>query len=237
MIAGEKVLGLILARAGSKGLPGKNLRDLGGKPLIAWSIDAGRQSARVDDVVVSTDGEAIAAVARQCGADVPFLRPPALATDEAASIDAVEHAVDWLNERGRSYGYLVLLEPTSPLREASDVDRALEMLAASDAGAVVSVCRADVAHPSFMYRIGADGRLEPYLSAQPDGLRRQDIEPLYYLDGTVYVSRVDTLRSRRSFYHEGTVGYEVPKWKAPEIDDEVDFMLVEAIMRHRGISG
>jgi CMP-N,N'-diacetyllegionaminic acid synthase len=228
-----KVLILVTARGGSKGLPGKNIRSLLGKPLIAWSIEAGLSAPSTDELVVSTDDEGIAQVARAAGARVPFMRPAELAGDNASSIDVVLHAINWLTAADEHYDVVVLLEPTSPLRESVDIEAALELMAEQHAGAVVSVCRAESLHPAFMYRRNADGRLQPFLERQPTGLRRQEIEPLYFLEGTVYASRIDVLRARRSFYHADTVGYEVPRWKSLEIDELDDFLMVEALLKHK----
>lgn len=236
MIAGKKVLGLIPARGGSKGLPGKNTRDFCGRPLIRWTIDAALESGCLDDLVVTTDSRDIAEIARGGGAEVPFLRPPELATDTASSIDVVIHALDWMQAAGRPFDIVVLLEPTSPLREASDIQAGVSLLLSSRAGSVVGVCRAESTHPAFMYRQGGDGRLAPFLDVQPTGLRRQDIEPVFYLEGSLYVSWIDVFRHRRSFYHDDTVGYEVPKWKSIEIDDMTDFVMAEAVARHKGLA-
>ncbi|SFN30045.1 CMP-N,N'-diacetyllegionaminic acid synthase [Formivibrio citricus] len=236
MINDLKVLGLVTARGGSKGLPGKNIRDLCGKPLIAWTIDAALAAKCLDAVVVSTDDTAIAEAASNHGAEVPFLRPAELAGDSASSIDVVIHALDFLAAEGRHFDLVVLLEPTSPLREVSDIVAGLSLMQEHRASAVVSVCRAECTHPAFMYRQKTDGRLEPFLKRQPTGLRRQDIEPLYFLEGTLYASRVDVLRARRSFYHDDTVAYEVPKWKSIEIDDIDDFTMVEALIKHKGLA-
>ncbi|MCG3773362.1 MAG: CMP-N,N'-diacetyllegionaminic acid synthase [Nitrospira sp.] len=233
----ERVLAVILARGGSKGLPGKNIMELHGKPLIAWSIDAGLKAVAVDDVIVSTDSLEIAAVARELGAEVPFIRPTLLAADVSTSIDALLHALNALAAEGRTYEYVMLLEPTSPLRDATDIDNALEALMNQDADAIVSICRSEAIHPAFMFSWGERGRLVPYLTTQPKDLRRQDVEELFFLEGSIYASKVGVLREKLSFYHEGTVGFVVPKWKSPEIDDELDFLLVEAIMRQRGIAG
>jgi len=236
MIAGKKVLGLIPARGGSKGLPGKNVRDLCGRPLIRWTIDAALGSGCTDALVVTTDSEDIADAARAGGAEVPFLRPTELATDTASSIDVVIHAIDWLRAVGREFDIVILLEPTSPLREASDIQAGLSLLLSSGAGSVVGVCRAESVHPAFMYRQDAGDRLVPFLDVQPTGLRRQDIEPVFYLEGTLYASWIDVIRDRRSFYHDDTVGYEVPKWKSIEIDDMTDFVMAEAVARHKGLA-
>lgn len=234
---GLRVLGLIPARGGSKGLPGKNIRDLCGKPLIAWTIDAARAASCLDAIVVSTDDPGIAAIAARHGAEVPFLRPAELSGDTASSIDMVIHAVDTLAAAGRVFDLVVLLEPTSPLREASDIDNGVSRMLALGASAVVSVCRAESAHPAFMYRQRPDARLMPFMERQPTGVRRQEIEPLFFLEGSLYASRIDVLRERRSFYHEDTVAYEVPKWKSIEIDDLDDFLMVEALAKHKGLNG
>jgi len=230
------VLGLVVARGGSKGLPGKNVRDLCGKPLIVWTIDAARASRCLDAVVVSTDDKAIAELASRHGAEAPFIRPPALASDTASSVDVVEHAIDFLAAAGRTFDIVVLLEPTSPLREPGDIDGAVSRLVKSGAGSIVSVCRTEATHPAFMYRLGAGAHLTPFLDRQPNGLRRQELEPVYFLEGTIYASRVNVLKERRSFYHDDTIAYEVPKWKSIEIDDLEDFLMVEAIVKHKGLA-
>jgi CMP-N,N'-diacetyllegionaminic acid synthase len=234
--SGSKVLAIVPARGGSKGLPGKNIRSLCGRPLIQWSIDTALACDEIDAVVVSTDDEQIAAVAGAAGAEVPFLRPPALAGDAASSIDVVIHALDFLERNGRVFDIVLLLEPTSPLREVADIQVALRRMVDTGAAAIVSVCRAESTHPAFMFRTTVQGRLEPLMSAYPTGVRRQEIEPLFYLEGTLYASTVDALRERRSFYHADTLAYEVSKWKAHEIDDIDDFEMVEAIAIYKGLA-
>lgn len=231
MIAGKKVLAIVPARAGSKGLPGKNVRPFRGKPLLQWSVEHGLSSRCVDKIVVSTDSEEFADVARKCGAAVPFLRPEFLASDTATSVDVILHAVDFLEERGEFFDILTLLEPTSPLRAPEDIDNALELLLSeSEAESVVSVSRTEAHHPAFLMQMMGDKFLKPYLS-DFKVIRRQEITPLYFLDGTVYVSRIEALRRRRSFYHERTLGYEVPKYKSFEVDDLDDFIICEALHR------
>lgn len=233
MIADSQVLALVPARGGSKGLPGKNVRNLCGRPLIQWSIDTALACREIDAVVVSTDDEQIAAIAASIGAEVPFLRPPALADDTASSIDVIIHALDFLQSKGRTFDIVLLLEPTSPLREVADIQLALKRMVDEMATAIVSVCQAESIHPSFMFRLAAQDRLVPFLSISPTGLRRQEIEPLFYVEGTLYASKVETLRQRRSFYHEDTLAYEVDKWKALEIDDIIDFKMVEALVHSK----
>jgi N-acylneuraminate cytidylyltransferase/CMP-N,N'-diacetyllegionaminic acid synthase len=232
MINGKRVVAIIPARSGSKGLPGKNIRELCGKPLIAWSIEQGRACEYIDLVLVSTDSEEIANIAEQYGASVPFRRPAALAADTASTPDVLLHAIDYLASIGESFDYLVLLEPTSPLRTVADITGALEELSKSRyAESIVGVAKAEASHPSFLFRLH-DGLLNPMSGAQPTGLRRQDLkEDFYYLEGSVYVSSVESFRAHKTFYHEATAAWVVDRYKALEIDELSDFLTAEALMK------
>jgi CMP-N,N'-diacetyllegionaminic acid synthase len=230
MIDGKRVLAIVPARKGSKGLPLKNVRPLAGKPLLAWPIAAARASAHVDRVIISTDDQGFADLAVEHGADAPFLRPAELASDTAPSIGFILHAVETLAEAGDVYDYVVLLEPTSPLTEGSDVDAALEQLVAGDADAIVGVSKLEATHPAFAVRKADDGGITPYAAASFGEMpRRQDIEPLFVLDGTLYASTVEALKRERGFCHARTLGYETARHKAHEVDDLVDFICIEAI--------
>ncbi|MEK6806056.1 MAG: acylneuraminate cytidylyltransferase family protein [Pseudomonadota bacterium] len=234
MIGGARVLALVTARGGSKGLPRKNLRHLAGRPLVGWSVQAARAARCVDRVVVSTDDGEIADCARAEGAEVPFMRPIDLASDTASSIEVVLHALNQLD--GPSFEYVVLLEPTSPLTEGADIDEALAVLAASRdrADAIVGVCRIEAEHPEYDVRITPQGLIRPFQAPDFKHLRRrQEIEELYFLEGTLYASSVQSLREQKSFCHSRTLPFVVPKWKSFEIDDLVDFVCIEAIMAHR----
>lgn len=235
MADGKKVLGVIPARGGSKGLPGKNTKDLCGKPLIAWSILAGLQSKVVSRLVVSTDSEEIAKVARNYGADVPFMRPAELARDDSPSAGVILHALDYFKTAGEEFDFVMMIEPTSPLRTAEDLDRAMEVLwKEKDADAIVGVARTESQNPAFLLKMDDRGFIQGYENKTIKVLRRQDIASVYYLEGSVYISRVGTFREKSSFYHEKTLGFEFPKWKALEIDDIDDFIMVEALMRSKG---
>jgi len=230
MIDGKRVLAIVPARKGSKGLPLKNIRPLGGKPLLAWPIAAARASAHVDRVIISTDDQGFADIAVAHGAEAPSLRPAEMASDTAPSIDFILHAVDTLAAAGDVFDYLVLLEPTSPLTEGADVDAALAQLVAADADAIVGVSRLEATHPAFAVRRADDGAITPYAAATFGEMpRRQDIEPLFVLDGTLYASTVAALRRERGFCHTRTLGYETARHKAHEVDDLVDFICIEAI--------
>lgn len=235
MIGSSKVLALIPARAGSKGLPGKNIRPLRGKPLLAWPIAAAKASQYVDRVVVSTDSAEFSEIALLHGADVPVLRPGYLAADTSPSSAAVIHMLDHLAANGEVFEYLLLLEPTSPLTEGSDIDAALETLHANrqDGDALVSVCELVNSHPVFSVKCGKKGRIEPYAAVDFTRLpRRQDVEPLFALDGSLYISVVDRYRETLSFCHDRTLSHLMPDYKAHEVDSLIDFICIEAILSH-----
>lgn len=217
MIRGRKVLAIIPARGGSKGLPGKNILNVGGKPLIAYSIDAAKAAAAVDHVIVSSDDDAIIAVARECGCDVPFRRPAELGTDTAASIDVVLHALDQV----RGYDYVVLLQPTSPLRTAADIDAACERLAGGGVNACVSVSPVEQS-PYWMYHVTEEGYLKSVVDLPASVSRRQDLPPVYALNGAVYVAEVSWLRRNSTFLTSETVPYVMPAERSLDIDTATD---------------
>lgn len=233
MIDGRSVIAIIPARAGSKGLPGKNLRPLCGKPLVAWTVESARRSRHVDEVLVTTDGEDIARVARSFGASVPFLRPAELATDTATTLDAVEHALDfYARERQRAFDVVVLLEPTSPLREDDDVDRMLERLAGDweHLDSVISLGEVGE-HPSIMKRLEGE-RIVPYCAELEQTTRRQDNPPAYFPYGVAYVVKTEALRRERRFFTARCGHHLIRRYQNYEIDDLYDFLCVEAVMRH-----
>ena len=235
MYKDKSFLAIIPARGGSKGLPGKNIKDLCGKPLIVWSIEKGLQSNYIDEVVVTTDSQEIADISKQYGASVPFLRPDELATDTATSFDAIKHTIDFYKkERNRAFDYIVLLEPTSPLREVSDINKAIEQLLCSDAEAIVGITKTEDQNPAFLILKDKNEYLTGYENLEMKVLRRQDIKDVYFFEGTIYISEREMLLNKKTFYHENTIGYEVPKWKSLEVDDMDDFIMIEAMMRYKG---
>lgn len=229
--AAGNVLALVPARGGSKGVPRKNVRLLGPKPAIHWTIAAARES-RCCRIMVSTDDDEIASVAQAAGADVPFRRPEALATDSASSVDVAVHAVQWLEQHeGKCPPWLLLLQPTSPLRTGEDVLGVLEMQRCSGAPAVVSVC--DASHPpSWFYYVDEHSRLRPILD-NPGVARRQDYGPIVQLNGAVYLVKADVLLRERTFFPPGTVAYRMPVERSLDIDTPWDFHLADLILRTR----
>ncbi|MDE2027158.1 MAG: acylneuraminate cytidylyltransferase family protein [Candidatus Omnitrophica bacterium] len=227
----RKVLALIPARGGSKGLPGKNIKKLLGKPLVAWSIEQALGSKYVDRVVVSTDCGEVAAVARRYGADVPFMRPKALATDTASSMDVVEHALDFLRKQGHVFDYLLLIEPTSPLRRKNDFDEGIKRLIDQEGrvDSLVSLGEIHMEHPAYVKKI-TGGLLMPYVPGLKKVSRRQDLDKAYFPYGVIYLSKVPALLKARTFYQQRTIPYLIERWQNFEIDDIVDFFCIEAVM-------
>lgn len=229
--AGEPTcLAVIPARGGSKGLPGKNIRPLNGKPLILYSIEAALESGIVTQVVVSTDDEAIADVARHAGAEVPFLRPAELATDEAKSIDVLRHAVQYYEENGQQYDYILLLQPTSPLRTATDIREAMKQFIYCGADSLQSVASART-HPYLLRQRSDAGQLSPYLEAESHA-RRQDLTELYELNGAIYLMKRGLLMEQGKIVGASNQGFIMPAERSVDIDTLWDFRLAEWILQH-----
>ncbi len=196
-----KLLALVPARGGSKRVPNKNIRELGGKPLIAWTIDAALCVPELVDVLVSTDSPEIAQAAKASGALVPWLRPDDLATDTATSIDVCLHALDWYDQRHGPVDGLMLLQPTSPFRSVAMIRNAVERF--TDLGAdapVVSVSPAET-HPAWTFSLDGS-RMKPFCGWEGLKLRSQNLPPAYVLNGAIYVSTPERLRTTQSFFAE-----------------------------------
>jgi CMP-N-acetylneuraminic acid synthetase len=236
MYKGKSILGLIPARGGSKTLPGKNIKMLCGKPLLAWTIEQGLASRLLDRLIVSTDDEVIAEVSRQHWAPPPFMRPQELATDEAKTIDAVIHALDWFRRHEeREFDYLALLEPTSPLRAKDDIDESIKKLIDNGgiADCLVSVGEIALEHPDIVKRIDINGYVAPYIKQEKLATRRQELSGAYFPYGVIYLSRVDKLIESRSFYQERNLPFFIQRWQNYEVDDIYDFMIIEAILKQK----
>jgi len=221
VIENKKVLAVIPARGGSKGIPNKNIVPLMGKPLINWTIEAAQSSQYVDRLILSSDDAHICEIAESAGCEVPFVRREELATDDAKSIDVVLDALD----RVPGFDLVVLLQPTSPLRTSSDIDGCLELLVEQGVHSAVSVAPAQE-HPYLIYSMDAGGRLDPFIrAAQQASLRRQDLPGAYSLNGAVYVAEIEWLQKSRSFISGQPAGYVMPKLRSVDIDDPADLKL------------
>jgi len=226
VIKGKSVLAVIPARGGSKGLPNKNILELVGKPLIAWSIEAASDSKYIDRLIISTDSKEIADVAIKYNCEVPFMRPPELATDDANSNDVILHALDKLEH---PYDIVILLQPTSPLRKSKDIDQALEFMQKNNVSVVVSVCSSN--KPLYWhFTLGTDGNLKPLYNDKLFYTNRQELPLTYIPNGALYIAKTDYFRSKKTFYTGSTFAYLMPPERSVDIDNRIDFYTAEAII-------
>ncbi len=220
-----KTLGLIPARGGSKGIPRKNIKPIAGKPLIVWTIEAALRSSLHDAVVVSTDDPEIAEVARRAGAQVPFMRPSALAQDQTPGLDPVLHALAQLPQ----YDSVLLLQPTSPLRTTEDIDAGLCLVAQRQTTSMVSVCEPD-SHPYWTYLLSEDQSLERLINVVPVA-RRQDLPPAFAINGAMYFADANWLRRSLSFVDTETLAYVMPKERSIDLDTPLDWKFAELLLK------
>jgi CMP-N,N'-diacetyllegionaminic acid synthase len=224
------ILGLVTARGGSKGIPQKNIMPVAGKPMISWTIMAALGAQKLTRTIVSTDDEHIAKVAREAGADVPFVRPAELAADDTPHMDVIEHALQWMETHEKwKPDYLLLLQPTSPLRNSADIDAVIDVAMNDDLDSVVSVCESP-AHPYWMKKIDASGRLQAFLPEVDMGTHRQQLPKVYVVNGAIYMARRELLLKRGTFYTDRTFGYVMPPDRSIDIDEMADLRRVEEIL-------
>lgn len=229
MFAKQKILALIPARGGSKGIKDKNIIPLAGKPLIAYSIEAAKKSKYIDSIVVTTDSERIAEVAKEYGARVPFLRPAELAADTSKTIDAVLHAIKTLKSMNENYDTLVLLQPTQPLRTVDDIDKAIELYYENGENGLVSISHVDDS-PLLIRSINDDGKLVNLLS-QNSTCRRQDMPDYYKVNGCIYINKIDELNENTSF-NDNKVPFIMDKEHSIDIDEMSDLWMAECYLKN-----
>lgn len=232
----QKILMVILARGGSKGLPGKNIKMFCGKPLIAHTIENAQVAVNENvRLVISTDDKEIAEVARKWGGDVPFMRPKKIAQDSSPSWEAVVHALDWFEKKGEKFDVVTLLEATSPLRKMNHIQEAINLFLQNYHKADALVCmtriHSDTEHPYGEYCI-TDGYVRPFLKKRFKFYQRQQFPDAYGIYGGVYISKVNHYRKFKTFYQKRTIPYYLERWQAYEIDDIYDFLCAEAIMKY-----
>lgn len=233
MINNKKVLAIIPARGGSKGLPNKNIKLLNGQPLIGWTIEQGLSCPEIDSVVVTTDSNEISEVAKSFGAEVPFLRPPELATDTATSFSAVEHCIEFYKkELNQEFDIIVLLEATSPLREKDDLSKMLKQFSENyeSCDAIISVGEVSE-HPSIVKTLSSDGTLARLLVDNENVTRRQDNSTVYFPYCVAYMVKREVLLDTQSFYPKDSLPYIIKRYQCYEVDDIYDFLAVENIMK------
>jgi CMP-N,N'-diacetyllegionaminic acid synthase len=235
----KHILAVITARGASKGLPGKNIKELGGKPLIAYSIEAANASRLISHVVVSTDDPQIAEVSRQWGGEVPFMRPVELATDSARHLGVMQHAVTFMEDSlGVVFDAAIILQPTSPFRLPEDIDDTISKLFDTNSDSAVSICEVETSsHPIKMKRLEG-GFLVPYVVEEPEGTIRQFHPPCYKRSSAVYVTRRDTLINEGRVYGSKIAAHIVPADRSIDIDTPRDWAIAEWMLeslREKGL--
>lgn len=226
-----RILGVIPARGGSKTIPKKNIKPLLGRPLIAYTIVEALQSKLLTKVIVSSDDSEIIKISKSYGAEAPFIRPKELATDLALATDVVKHAVLEMERlEKKKYDYVVMLQPTTPLRTAEDIDNALKKLIETGADSVISVVNVGSMHPVRMKRI-VDDRLVDYAEEEMENMPKELLPPVYIRSGDIYAVKRDVLVNKRSFKGDDCRPYVMPKERSINIDSELDFLLAKILMK------
>jgi len=229
MYKDKTFLAIIPARGGSKRLPRKNVLDLAGKPLIAWSIEAGLESKYIDSVIVSSDDDEILEIAQKFGSET-LKRPDELASDMATSFEAIKHTIENVD----SYDYIVLLQPTSPLGTAKQIDEAMELLERKKADAIISVCEMDHS-PLWSNTLPEDASMNHFIRDEVKNKRSQDMEPYYRLNGAIYICDTNRLLEEKSFlFKENIFAYTMDRESSVDIDEEIDFQFSEILIKGRG---
>ena len=221
-----KILAIIPARGGSKGVPRKNIRELAGKPLIAWTIEEAKKSKYISKLILTSEDDEIIEVAKKYGCEVPFKRPKELAQDDTPGIMPILHGI----ETCPGYDYVLLLQPTSPLRNSEDIDSFIEFFLANDASACVSVCKTKES-PYWMYHLNeTENKLLPLIESNSSYYRRQELPVSYILNGALYIAKNDWLKENQTFLSDETIGYIMPTERSIDIDNLLDFQLCELML-------
>ncbi|MFN3324111.1 MAG: cytidylyltransferase domain-containing protein [Bryobacteraceae bacterium] len=227
-----RVLGIIPARGGSKAIPRKNLAPLLGKPLLAYTADAALAARRLARVILSTEDDEIAETGRSLGLEVPFRRPPELACDDTPTIAVLQDAVRHLETSGETYDAVMTLQPTTPFRQAADIDGAVNLLERTGADSVISFVDVGERHPARMKFVEPDGRvLDPPFAERFEGQPRQQLPPMYLREGSIYLTRCGVLMEQNSLKGRDCRAWIVPQERACNIDTPFDLFVAEQILR------
>lgn len=233
MYNNKRILAVIPARAGSKGIKDKNIRDLCGKPLIAYSIEVAKKCEYIDEVFVSTDSTRIKEIAESYGAAVPFLRSEELASDEAKIIDALLFSLDKLAAMNEKFDYIILLQPTQPIRSVRLLKNVIEKMINEDLQSLVTICPVEEC-PILMRTMSADGKLNPVLNTTST-VRRQDFPAFYKVNGSVYMNRIDETFNKDTSLNDNSYGYVMNREDSIDIDTIDDFEKAEQFIRNGGL--
>lgn len=232
MFNDQRIIAIIPARSGSKGLPDKNIRLLKGKPLIAYSIIQAQEAGIFDEIFLTTDSQEYANMARQYGANVPFLRSAELASDSASTWDCVREALDQYRSIDKVYDILVLLQPTSPLRTAGDILNALKQMVLSNANSIVSVCEADHS-PLWFNTLPENKSLQGFLRPEIRSKSRQELAVYYRINGAIYAVRTSYFLKTQDIFECNAYAYVMPKERSIDIDTQFDFSFAEYLLNHQ----
>lgn len=227
-------LAVIPARSGSKGLPGKNIRPLAGKPLLAHTVLAAKESGLFDEIHLSTDSAEYARIGIEYGASVPFMRSLELAGDTAGSLAVIRDALQKYREASREFDTVALLQPTSPLRTAQDIVGAYDLFASKKARAVVALCEAGHS-PLLCNHLPIDGSLDGFINPNAS-CPRQKHGVFYRINGAIYIARIPFIENTVNLYQAGCYGYVMPKGRSVDIDDEIDFLIAQALIHREAIT-
>lgn len=226
----DKILAIIPARSGSKGLPHKNIKKLDGKPLIAYTIEAAQKSNLFIDIFVSTDSEEYAEISKNFGAIVPFLRDENLANDNSKISDVIINVLEKLKKMGKEYDYFMLLQPTSPLRTEEDILNSYNFLKMKNGNSVITVCEAEHS-PLWMNTLSENLCLDNFLEST--NKNRQELEQYYRINGAIYLTNVEYYKKFKNFYKDKSYAYIMDREKSIDIDTKLDFIVAEAILKYK----
>ena len=228
MINNKTVLAIIPARKGSKRLPSKNKLNLNGKPLISWTIESAKKSKFIDCIVISSDDEDILNIAKSYDLEPPFIRPDFLSNDEAKTLDVIIHSIDLYKSHNKNFDIVILLQPTSPLRDSDDIDNSLRLINNKNKS-IVSVSESDHS-PEWSNVLPPDLSLKSFIKEEIINKRSQDLPTYYKINGAIYVAEIDYLLKNKSFFGDKSKAYIMPKNKSIDIDNKLDFEICKIIM-------
>jgi len=223
MINGKKVLGIIPARSKSKGLPDKNIKEFNGKPLIAWTIEEVKKCNIIDKIIISTDSNKIANIAKKYGGDVPFIRPKKFATDTSKGVDVIFHVISLYE---KEFDIIAYFQPTSPLRKEKNIKEAFKLFSDKNAKAIVSVCKCEHI-PLWSNTLPENGNMKGFIRPEIKNRNRQTFESYYRLNGAIYLSYISYFKKNKGFFGKETYAYIMPKINSLDIDDIIDFKFAE----------
>lgn len=227
----KKILAIIPARGGSKGIPRKNIKSLNGKPLLYYTIEETLKSKYIDKLIVSTEDKEIADLSRAYGDNIPLMRPKELAMDNTPGIDPILYSVKWYKDQDDNYDYVICLQCTSPFRQVHQIDEAIEKLINEDGDSIVSVCESEV-NPFWMKTV-EEGFMKDFLKDAPFYARRQDTPVIYRLNGAIYIAKTEVLMKNKNWYTDKTLAYVMDRKTSIDIDDLTDFEFAEFLMKEK----